>query len=874
MSIIIRLQNLPLSARTGDIRKFFGGLRIPDGGVHILGGDKGDAFIAFMSDEDARLAMRKDGGRIKDSRIKLFLSSRMEMQHELEKITKGNFDLAFYEETAKMDTDSTRNRVHEKRRRSRSPLQLDRNFEKGRPANDHRRSKSPAKYNTNKLSPVRYRSRSPRRRSRSPKSKSFMLKKRSISPKSHDFPHFPQKDFEPHFLSQNECQAELERRITEEIEKNTLYKKALREEDDMRFLELQQQDLSLRREPEMFFSDNSNSMHHFKDATFKNERLPFSSHYIILEGMESNWGFREVQLILKGHYAPQNNIRMEMDETGLKTGRGIVKLTNKDDFDNILKKSTFYFKGKRIVVKPCPHYIVQNYFPSNSDLRNDSYIPQNCDLCYILKGLPFSCTYEDVVAFFSGCEISDLIVFYGEDGQASGTGFVSFKKWKDFEEAFSQNGKKIGHRYIEMLPCTAKEMAEAKKTQTGKNFIPYSQILSEKKLSTSRRPICAILTGLPFYITTKKILAFFSESGLKPDAIHLTLSKKRSSDGRAFVEFSNYLDFDLALKFHGKRIDNHIVCVKQILYDEMVKILDSQKAKHYFASSDPAASTSVEPEKVPYLWEPPDERHEKEVYNKGSRAFLPPNKSQDQTSFKFNKNVASNFPPNERSRRNIDPWYPPNVAMTEPLHSIYPDSTELGPYGAKGKNFDVMLNPIPYEGFMSTPGDDYHSTKKYEENIKSSRLSPENEAALLDFLNRGRKPFPGKNIRPRSLERRGKKYFKSRPRNNFRAEREERLYKDPVLSTPLHYKVDRDIERGGCIVQLSNVDTSIGTRDLLDFLMGFDFIEDTLIRRYTAENLPTTDVRVTFIDRSEAERAIRILNKRFLHGQSIDMFIV
>lgn len=47
MSVIIRLQNLPWSANAADIRKFFHGLSIPEGGVHIVGGEQGDAFIAF-----------------------------------------------------------------------------------------------------------------------------------------------------------------------------------------------------------------------------------------------------------------------------------------------------------------------------------------------------------------------------------------------------------------------------------------------------------------------------------------------------------------------------------------------------------------------------------------------------------------------------------------------------------------------------------------------------------------------------------------------------------------------------------------------------------------------------------------------------------
>ncbi|XP_054719804.1 uncharacterized protein LOC129229511 [Uloborus diversus] len=90
MSIIIRLQNLPWSANSVDIRRYFSGLSIPEGGVHIVGGEMGDAFIAFSTDEDARLAMAKDGGKIKDMQIKLLLSSRTEMMRVIEQARTQN----------------------------------------------------------------------------------------------------------------------------------------------------------------------------------------------------------------------------------------------------------------------------------------------------------------------------------------------------------------------------------------------------------------------------------------------------------------------------------------------------------------------------------------------------------------------------------------------------------------------------------------------------------------------------------------------------------------------------------------------------------------------------------------------------------------
>ncbi|XP_069778012.1 RNA-binding protein 12-like [Narcine bancroftii] len=84
MAVVIRLQGLPVSAGTLDIRHFFSRLTIPDGGVHIIGGELGEAFIVFATDEDARLALMRSGEILKVNRVKLTLSSRNEMQNVIE----------------------------------------------------------------------------------------------------------------------------------------------------------------------------------------------------------------------------------------------------------------------------------------------------------------------------------------------------------------------------------------------------------------------------------------------------------------------------------------------------------------------------------------------------------------------------------------------------------------------------------------------------------------------------------------------------------------------------------------------------------------------------------------------------------------------
>ncbi|RXM27025.1 RNA-binding protein 12B [Acipenser ruthenus] len=84
MAVVIRLQGLKITAGSEDIRSFFTGLTIPDGGVHIIGGELEEAFIIFATDEDARRAMTRSEGCIKGSPVHLLLSSKSDMQNTLE----------------------------------------------------------------------------------------------------------------------------------------------------------------------------------------------------------------------------------------------------------------------------------------------------------------------------------------------------------------------------------------------------------------------------------------------------------------------------------------------------------------------------------------------------------------------------------------------------------------------------------------------------------------------------------------------------------------------------------------------------------------------------------------------------------------------
>ncbi|XP_068180384.1 RNA binding motif protein 12Ba [Antennarius striatus] len=88
MTAILRLEGLDVEAGAEDIRMFFKCLHIPTGGVYILGGSLGEAFVAFSTEGDALLATRYSGKLLKGSTVTLYPSSLKEVEHKLKVLLK------------------------------------------------------------------------------------------------------------------------------------------------------------------------------------------------------------------------------------------------------------------------------------------------------------------------------------------------------------------------------------------------------------------------------------------------------------------------------------------------------------------------------------------------------------------------------------------------------------------------------------------------------------------------------------------------------------------------------------------------------------------------------------------------------------------
>ncbi|XP_077093270.1 heterogeneous nuclear ribonucleoprotein H3 isoform X2 [Siphateles boraxobius] len=121
-----------------------------------------------------------------------------------------------------------------------------------------------------------------------------------------------------------------------------------------------------------------------------------------------------------------------------------------------------------------------------------------------IRGLPWSCTQEEVASFFSDCDIvgkvNGVCFTFSKEGRPSGEAFVELKTPEDFKRALAKDRKYMGHRYIEVFRSNRSEMDWVMKRSGPTDYDSGSGCMLR-------------LRGLPFGCSKEEIVQFFSGYG-------------------------------------------------------------------------------------------------------------------------------------------------------------------------------------------------------------------------------------------------------------------------------------------------------------------------------------------------------------------------
>ncbi|KAJ3588668.1 hypothetical protein NHX12_009522, partial [Muraenolepis orangiensis] len=168
-----------------------------------------------------------------------------------------------------------------------------------------------------------------------------------------------------------------------------------------------------------------------------------------------------------------------------------------------------------------------------------------------IRGLPWSCSVEEVSSFFSDCKVanggSSVHFTYTREGRPSGEAFVELESDEDLKIAVKKDRETLGHRYVEGSTPPEEEPGE------GEGMVR--------------------LRGLPFGCSKEEILQFFSGMEIVPNGITLPMDYQGRGTGEAFVQFSTQDIAERALKKHKERIGHR--------YIEIFKSSRTEVRTHY-----------------------------------------------------------------------------------------------------------------------------------------------------------------------------------------------------------------------------------------------------------------------------------------------------
>ncbi|XP_029619749.1 G-rich sequence factor 1 [Salmo trutta] len=163
------------------------------------------------------------------------------------------------------------------------------------------------------------------------------------------------------------------------------------------------------------------------------------------------------------------------------------------------------------------------------------------------KGLPWSCTTEDLLQFFSECRVRDGVkgihLTVNRDGKPNGQAFIELEHEDDVGKALEKHRQYLGPRYIEVFEVNNSD-AEA---------------ILKKSVQLPARDGLVRIRGLPYSCTETDVMLFFSGLDVAEDGVTLVTDHRGRNSGEAYVQFLTQEQADEALTRDRQVIGNRYI---------------------------------------------------------------------------------------------------------------------------------------------------------------------------------------------------------------------------------------------------------------------------------------------------------------------------
>ncbi|XP_034387743.1 RNA-binding protein 12 [Cyclopterus lumpus] len=626
MAVVIRLQGLPIVAGTMDIRHFFSGLTIPDGGVHIVGGEHGEAFIVFATDEDARLGMMRTGGSIKGSKVSLLLSSKTEMQNMIE-LSRRRFEAgAGAVETATPAAGNVN------RQAGNAPIPTVQQGGGGR-SSGHGNHGNQGFVNT----PVSVTAASS---SQEPSNKAVVSVMPSF-PNSYSsaptitaalaslnagpppIPPLPSMPSMPPMPTLPTIPVPLPVSSLPPVPTVSPMSQGLSVSHMSHLSHMSSMPpfnpslpppggmgsgLPLGTPNPMLFNPLSplaslGLQAHMKAAAAAAAGAGMAHPdelFVLLQNLPFSCSEMEVREFFRG--LGVEGARLLRDGQGRPTGRAMVKFFSPQDSFEAVKRGGGMMGQRFIEITPgserqwaslndgmishAPHNSGKtnninesqdqhhrrgNAMAGGREQRGRSRSPHRQEFCVYLKGLPYEADKKQIKEFFTNLSIMEDSVYiaYGPNGRATGEGFLEFRAEQDYKTALSAHMQYMGTRFIQVHPISRKGMLEKIDT-IRKRESSQGDGKNQDGLKVPRN--CAHITNIPYNVSKKDVRAFLEGVGLYEDTLKVLTDVHGNGLGQAIFQLRTEEDARKAERLHRQKLNGRDAFVHLVTFDQMKEI--------------------------------------------------------------------------------------------------------------------------------------------------------------------------------------------------------------------------------------------------------------------------------------------------------------
>lgn len=513
-----------------------------------MGGEKGDAFINFSSDDDARQAMMKSG-QIYGNPIRLYLSSRAEMQEVISRARASSMtkSLSTNNETL-IDPSMSNPNESNGNAPATSMTKLSLPHPLNSLLNDYQNNKfPPAAPMVDPNNPLFL---AAAQNATTPLAIQQLLA--ALNDKSsNSFPNYPF----PLNMMNNPLQNFLP--PASATTNGTLppqYLTALQQQ--------QQQTAALL----------------FPNAPTPSTFLPMPTattnaeeFYVRVRNIPVAYSYYNIKGLFGKYKLHLSDMKIINDQNGQRTGEIVLRLHSHQDLLELLAQDgRIPCFNAMLDIKKIDEYTfassIDSFVPAHAK-KTPGMTVKNC---IRVTGLPKKYERKDVKRFFAGCNVTNRPggIFIEAD-KINGPTFVEFETEIDAEKAFFYNGEQIGSSVIEMYRMTKADMENEinslKRTPASDRTGRRPPLLSHEPSSTSINAdssmICLRMKNIPYTSTEQQIYEYFANNSTPIESCKLLRDRFNRGAGEALIRFHDPQSCQRAYEttnrktFHGRSLD-------------------------------------------------------------------------------------------------------------------------------------------------------------------------------------------------------------------------------------------------------------------------------------------------------------------------------